>query len=148
FNSSGSFIVPSLALLNDTRLLQVDAAQIYVVSEAESEKERELKSKLADLNRRYKTLVETLRGSTSYQEPLNMIRDLFNESEVLINERRYSDAERLLKKAEDIIISMEEGTYTRIGDLFNFLIYFMIGGGFALLLFVVRRVRKGSRAWK
>ncbi|MEM3691163.1 MAG: hypothetical protein QXS61_01625, partial [Candidatus Korarchaeum sp.] len=78
----------------------------------------------------------------------NMIRDLFNESEVLINERRYSDAERLLKKAEDIIISMEEGTYTRIGDLFNFLIYFMIGGGFALLLFVVRRVRKGSRAWK
>ncbi|MEM4581739.1 MAG: hypothetical protein QW092_05185, partial [Candidatus Korarchaeum sp.] len=67
---------------------------------------------------------------------------------VLINERRYSDAERLLKKAEDIIISMEEGTYTRIGDLFNFLIYFMIGGGFALLLFVVRRVKKGSRAWK
>ncbi|MEM0017865.1 MAG: hypothetical protein QXU23_01320 [Candidatus Korarchaeum sp.] len=148
FNSSGSFTVPSLALLNDTRLLQVDAAQIYVVSEAESEKERELKSKLADLNRRYKTLVETLRGSTSYQEPLNMIRDLFNESEVLINERRYSDAERLLKKAEDIIISMEEGTYTRIGDLFNFLIYFMIGGGFALLLFIVRRVKKGSRAWK
>lgn len=148
FNSSGSFTVPSLAVLNGTRLLQVDAAQIYVISESESEKEKEVKSKLADLSRRYKTLIETLRDPAPYQESLNMIRNLLNESETLINEGRYLNAERSLKKAEDIIISIEEGTHTRIGDLFNFLIYFMIGGGFALFLFILRRVKKGSRAWK
>ncbi|MCS7102557.1 MAG: hypothetical protein NZ992_01585, partial [Candidatus Korarchaeum sp.] len=148
FNSSGSFTVPSMALLNNTRFLPVDAVQIYVISETESEKQKEIKSELADLSRRYKTLVETFRGSTSHQESLSTVEELLNKSKILIDEGRYSDAEELLKKAEDIIVRIEEGTYTHIGDLFNFLIYFAIGGGFALLLIILRRAKKGSRAWK
>lgn len=142
FSSSGNFSVPSLALLNGTRFLPIDTAHIYVIGGVESEKEREVVSKLAGLNRRYRTLVETLRGSASYQDHLERIEDLLNRSRALIDEGRYSDAEGILRNAEDLIVRIEERTYARIEDLFNFLMYFSIGGGFTLLLLILRRFKK------
>lgn len=148
FNASGNFTIPSLALFNDSRILRVDAVHIYVVSEATREKEREIRSKLADLSRRYRTLLETLRGSPQYEEALSMVEEFLKEGEALINEGRISAAEESLKRAEDIILGLEERTYTQMGAILNFLIYFIIGAGLSLLLLILRRAKRGSRIWK
>ena len=145
FNSTGIFTIPTIATINGTRILQLDPAEVRVLGMV-SEREKELRSKLADLTRRYKTLVETLRISD--QKSLNEIERMLEQAEKLLSDEKYSEAEETLKSIEKAIAEYEERTYNLMAELLNFLIYFVIGAGLAIFLLTFRKLRRRSSPWK
>lgn len=145
FNTTGNFTIPSIATVNGTRILQVEAAKVSVLGGALNEREGELRSKLVDLTRRYRTLVEMLRVS---DQELNKIEQLLNRTEELLSTKRYSEAEEALSDAERMISAYEQRSYNILREVLNFLIYFLIGAGLALLLLIFRRMRKGDSHWR
>jgi hypothetical protein len=149
FNTTGNFTLPSFAIFNGTRALPINAVHVNVVGGAINEEERSLRAKLAELNRRYKTLTEAS-GSleSSDRELLDKVSDLLRESENLIDKGMYSDAERSLREAESILSSLEERAYGYMSGLINFLMYFIIGAGFSSLLLIYRRLGKRRKIWK
>jgi len=148
FNTTGNFTLPSLAIFND-RALPVNAVYVNVLGGSMNEEERSLRVKLAELNRRYKTLTEASSSlGSSDRELLDKVSSLLRESENLINKGIYSDAEKSLREAENILSSLEERVYGYMSSLINFLMYFIIGAGFSSLLLIYRRLRKRRATWK
>ena len=148
FNSTGNFTLPSFAIFNETRALPINAVHVNVVGGSMNE-ERSLRAKLAELNRRYKTLTEASSSlESSDRELLDKVSSLLRESENLINKGIYSDAEKSLREAENILSSLEERVYGYMSSLINFLMYFIIGAGFSSLLLIYRRLRKRRATWK
>ncbi len=149
FNTTGNFTLPSFAIFNGTRALPINAVHVNVVGGSMNEKERSLRAKLAELNRRYKTLTEASSSlESSDRELLDKVSSLLRESENLINKGIYSDAEKSLREAENILSSLEERAYGYMSSLINFLMYFIIGAGFSSLLLIYRRLRKRRAVWK
>lgn len=149
FNSTGNFTLPSFAVFNRTRTLLVNAVHVNVIGGPVDEEERSLRARLAELNRRYKTLTEASSSmGPSDRELLDKVSILLRDSEDLINKKMYSDAEKSLREAESILSSLEERAYGYMSGLINFLMYFIIGAGFSSLLLIYRRLRKRRAIWK
>ncbi len=131
FSEGGTFVVPTYISVNGSLLVPSNTITIRVKGESSLQSvEMSLRSKLADLNRRFRTLKEAS-GSLSPETKKRMseVEAMLKEAGRLINSAEYEKAREVLHRAETEISSLEEYTYSSLDELMNSLIYFLIGAG-------------------
>jgi len=147
FTEKGNYTLPTYISVNNSILIPVDAVSLAVVEKGSKVfLEKSLRSKLADLRRRYKTLKEaSSEESISKKKILSLIEGELKEVEDLINRGSYEEASRLLTDIESKLSDLEEVAFSSIDRLMNSLIYFLIGIGVSLTLILLMKLRKGGR---
>ncbi len=147
FKKSGEYTIPTYVVVNGSLLVPSNTVTIKVLGESNiGYLEKNLRSKLADLMRRYKTLKETSGGlSPDEKKMLDSIGKALKEIENSINEGYYNKASEMLSNVEDEISSMEEHAFSSLDQIMNSLIYFLIGAGIASAFLLVIRLRRGRK---
>lgn len=149
FTDEGTYMIPTYISVNGSLLIPSNRVVIKVSKGVDVESmETSLRSKLADLMRRFKTLKETLRRpEPQIKERLNEIGIELEEAEKLIDGSYYSKAADLLGEAEAEISSLEEYAYSSLNKLMEGLIYFLIGVGITSVVLLALRLGRSSGKW-
>lgn len=144
FTDDGNYTIPTYVSVNGSLLVPSNKVVVRVSKRGVESKEASLRSKLADLRRRFKTLKETLK-EPQMREKLDKIGGMLKEAENLINRSDYGEADDLLDKAEALISSLEEYTYSSLDDLMKGLTYFLIGVGITSAILLVLRLGRSFK---
>ncbi len=147
FKEGGEYAIPTYIIVNRSLLVPSNTVTIKVLGENNMRYlEKSLRSKLADLLRRYKTLKETSGGlSPDEKKRLDSIGRTLEEIEILINKGYYAKASEMLSNVEDEISSMEEHAFSSLDQIMSSFIYFLIGAGIASAFLLVIRLRRGRK---
>ncbi len=147
FKESGEYTIPTYVLVNRSLLVPSNTVTIKVLGESNiGYLEKSLRSKLADLMRRYKTLKEASGGlSPDEKKRLDSIGKTLKDIENLINKGYYNKANDMLSDVEDEISSMEEHAFSSLDQIMSSFIYFLIGAGIASAFLLVIRLRRGGK---
>ncbi len=144
FSEGGVYTIPTYISVNGSLLIPSNTVTVKVVGESGQESlEMSLRSRLADLRRRFKTLKEASGGlNPQAKEKMREIEDMLEEAKRLINQASYGKASEILNRAEAEISSLEEYTYSSLDELLNSLIYFLIGVGITSAILLAIRLRR------
>ncbi len=144
FSESGVYTVPTYISVNGSLLVPSNTVTVKVKGGENLESlEMSLRSRLADLKRRFRTLKEASGGlDPQARMKMNEIEDMLNEAKRLINQANYGKASEILNRAEAEISSLEEYTYSSLDELMNSLIYFLIGVGITSAILLAIRLRR------
>ncbi len=147
FKESGEYTLPTYVLVNESLLVPSNTITVKVIGKSNvGYLEKDLRSKLADLMRRYKTLKETSGGlSPDEKRKLDLIGKSLEEIESSINKGEYDKASKMLSSMEDEISSMEEHAFSSLDQIMSGFIYFLIGAGIASAFLLAIKLRKGEK---
>ncbi len=147
FRESGEYTLPTYVLINGSLLVPSNTITVKVISKSNvGYLEKALRSKLADLMRRYKTLKETSGGlSPDERRKLDLIEKSLEEIESSINRGEFDKANKMLSSVENEISSMEEHAFSSLDQIMSGFIYFLIGAGIASAFLLAIRLRKGEK---
>ncbi len=144
FPEEGIYTIPTYISVNGSLLIPSNTVTVEVVGGKGLESlEMSLRSKLADLKRRFKTLKEASGGmDPQIRRKMSDIEDMLEDAKRLINQANYGKANDILNRAEAEISSLEEYTYSSLDELMNSFIYFLIGVGITSAILLAIRLRR------
>ncbi len=147
FKEEGAYTIPTYVSVNGSLLIPSNTVTIKAVGKGGWDVvEKSLRSKLADLKRRYRTLKEASGNLGPLAvEKLNSLGKILDEAKKLIDEAEYERASELLSKVEDELSSIEEYAFSSLDRIMSSLMYFLIGIGITSAILLALRLKKGSK---